>query len=146
MHIPLYLIRTCHCQAKDKLRRDIHVLEEGVGCVHVYHVLACWRADVSSSSTSTFGVRYSLFDIHAFSQDLIIKSADPATLTLRDMSEQFELTIELREGSQYAFGISCSKFQLERGTTHLDFATVIDQEVFSGIAEGFNNFPRWWQI
>jgi hypothetical protein len=83
-------------------------------------------------------------DWDAFSQDLIIKSADPVTLTLRDMSEQFELTIELREGSQYAFGISCSKFQLERGTTHLDFATVIDQEVFSEIAVGFNNFPRWW--
>jgi hypothetical protein len=31
MHIPLNLIRPCHDQAKDKLRRDMHVLRGRVG-------------------------------------------------------------------------------------------------------------------
>ena len=37
MHLSLDPVHTCHCQAEDRLRRDIHVLKGGVGVMLDYN-------------------------------------------------------------------------------------------------------------
>jgi len=65
--------------------------------------------------------------------------------TLRDMSDEFRLTMEHRLDDTYQLTIECHQPAIGRGVTRFSFCALLEADEVADVVEAFKAFPRWWQ-